>query len=396
MVKHIPPDLTVIAIISVYNEADIIGPVARDLVDQGILVYLIDDGSTDGTLDCVNELRGEGLIGTEQLADTMPVSGGAGHTFSLRRIMARKEQLACQLDADWFINHDADEFRESPWPGLSLREAIALVDHLGYNAIDFEVLDFWPTAGEQHRPGSDPRPVFQHYERGRTVNKLQARCWRQPANGPAAQNTGPETGRHQALDLVSTAGHEAVFAGRRIFPLRFLLRHYPFRSQAHAARKLHAERRAHYDPEEVEQGWHVQYRGIGDNTSFLRDPKELTRYDPDQIRLDLLLNHRFAEQQRGDPEAIRLLRDGLGRERDLVYRELLQVRHQLEQAVAETASYHDKLVEKTAECVSLHDELRLAMEECRHLQDELDSPGRWLKRCLAWPFRTAARRLKGC
>ena len=40
----------VTAIISAYNEADIIAQTVADLVRQGIAAYVIDDHSTDGTV----------------------------------------------------------------------------------------------------------------------------------------------------------------------------------------------------------------------------------------------------------------------------------------------------------------------------------------------------------
>jgi len=311
MPRAVPGDFTVVAVISAFNEADIIRPVVRDLVEQGILVYLIDDGSTDATLDEVAPFRDQGLIGVERLA-----GGDEPRSFSLRRIINRKEKLARELDAAWFINHDADEFRESPWPGLSLLEGIRLVDSLGFNAIDFEVVNFCPTPGEELRPGQDPREVFRHFERGGPFDKLQIRCWKN-LGGP--------------LDLASNAGHEAVFPGRRVFPLRFLLRHYPFRGQAHGERKLFEERRPRYARDEVEHGWHRQYLGVERGTSFVREPAELSLYDSDRMRFELQLRHRYVEQLEGSPEAIRHVREATSKELELAIRELDRLRPEAEE-----------------------------------------------------------------
>ena len=173
--------------------------------------------------------------------------------------MARKEQLTRELDADWFITHDADEFRESPWSHLNLRQGIELVDRLGFNAIEFQVLNFWPTH-DVLPPGGDVREAFRHYAVGDPWDKLQVKCWK---------NTG------QAVDLVSTAGHEARFEGRRIFPIRFLLRHYPIRSQAHGTRKVFEQRLPRFASEERARGWHVQYDALQKDHCFIRDPSTL-------------------------------------------------------------------------------------------------------------------------
>src|SRR5579864_5919350 len=118
----------VVAIIAAFNEADIIGTVVADLLEQGIGVYFLDDGSTDGTVAAVEPYVGRGVVAVERLASAN------GH-FDWERILRRKAQLARELDADWFIHHDADEFRESPWPHVRLADAIRIVDEMGYNAI---------------------------------------------------------------------------------------------------------------------------------------------------------------------------------------------------------------------------------------------------------------------
>src|SRR5262249_7491581 len=152
-------------------------------------------------------------------------AGQQPNTFDWDRILRRKAQLASELDADWFIHHDADEFRESPWADVTLKEAISRVDALGYNAIDFASLDFRPTDDEFR--GGDIRAAFPLYSDGASYDKVQIRCWKKCAD----------------VDLASTGGHEARFDGRRVFPIRFLLRHYPIRGQSHGNRKVFAERK---------------------------------------------------------------------------------------------------------------------------------------------------------
>lgn len=270
-----------IAIIAAFNEADIIGQVVGDLIGQGVEVYLLDHGSTDGTAAAVEPYLGRGLRGIERL-DREGEGASAPERFSLEAIMRRKEALAAELPASWFINHDADEFRESPWPGLTLAAAIRAVDVLDYNAIDFELLNFWPTH-DRFKPGDDPREAFVFYEGGRAWDKVQIRCWKKTA---------------AAVELASSGGHEARFPGRRVFPVRFILRHYPIRSQAHGERKIFRERRSRFAEGERARGWHVQYEGMREGESLLRDPAGLVRYDPDAVRLGLALEHRGVEELR--------------------------------------------------------------------------------------------------
>ena len=221
----------VTAIISAYNEADIIAQTVADLVRQGIAVHVIDDHSTDGTVAALPAPDSSGMVRIETL-ERQPGAPGNVNEFPWSGVLARKEQLARELDADWFIHHDADEFRESPWGHLNLRQGIELVDRLGYNAIDFAVLNFWPTH-DRFDPASDVRDSFPYYEVGGSFDRVQVKCWKKTAG----------------VELVSSGGHEAVFEGRRVFPLRFLLRHYPIRGQAHGTRKVFDERRGRFSAE---------------------------------------------------------------------------------------------------------------------------------------------------
>lgn len=270
---------TVIAIIAAYNEEDIIARVVGYLIDQGALVYLLDHGSTDRTVAEVEPFLGRGLLKVERFPGDGPGPDAAGR-FPWAGILRRKEALAEELDAGWLIHHDADEFRESPWEDVDLAGAIRRVDALGYNAVDFELLNFWPTH-DRFRPGDDPRQAFPFYERGAPWDRVQIKCWK-------------KTGTR--VDLVSSGGHEARFPDRRVFPLRFVLRHYPIRGQGHGERKVFRERVPRFDPAERERGWHVQYDGLREGHRFIREAAELTPYEPVAVRLQLMLRHRGVEE----------------------------------------------------------------------------------------------------
>src|SRR5260221_3301709 len=186
-----PRPLTVTAIIAAYNEEDVIGCVLADLLEQGVRVHLLDHGSTDGTVAEAERFLGRGLVNIEHLDST---------EFSLTRIIRRKEVLAAELDTDWLLNGDADEFRESPWPGVGFIDGLREVDRMGFNAIDFALVNFHPV-NDEFRKGDDPRKVFRFCEPGAVFDRLQVRCWK--------KQPGP-------LDLVATAGHEARFPDRRV------------------------------------------------------------------------------------------------------------------------------------------------------------------------------------
>jgi hypothetical protein len=331
-----PRGFSVVAIIAAFNEADIIGTSVQDLIDQEIAVYLLDDGSTDGTAQIVEPYVGRGVIGIERLR---PAEAGPGE-FALRQIVRRKAQLATELDADWFINHDADEFRESPWLSVPLKDAIHRVDALGYNAIDFASFDFRPTDDRDHR-GEDVRTGLPFYSEAADYDRLQIRCWKKTAS----------------IDLESTGGHDTQFEGRKVFPVRFISRHYPIRGQAHGDRKVFAERKPRFIDEERARGWHVQYDELVEGTSFVHDPCALTRFDPIGVRIDLSLRHRGVE-------ALEQSLGGLQAEHDSARIELDDVRSQLAGRVDELRNAWGRMEE-------LDGELTEARAQLAHRSNEL-------------------------
>ncbi len=253
--EQVPPgdDFRVVAIMTAYNEEDIIGPSIQKLVDDGVGVYVIDNWSTDRTNEIVRDFEGRGLVGLERFPK---VPNGR---FVARVLLRRVATVAAGLHADWCIHHDADERRCGPWPGVGLRESLWRVDRAGFSAVDHTVLNYRPI-DNAFEPGGDFERHFRHFEFGRTSDLLlQVKAWK---------NVG-------RVDLATSAGHQAAFSGRRIFPYKFLLRHYPIRSQSHGEQKIFRDRIPRWDRHERVRGWHVHYNDVGPGQSFLRDPGEL-------------------------------------------------------------------------------------------------------------------------
>lgn len=268
---------SLIALLAVRDEADIIVPAVEHLIAQGAQVYVIDDGSTDGTAAALAPLLGRGVLRIERFPEESGIAPAAAAARPWECLLRRKEQLARELEADWFIHHDADEFRESPWDNLTLAAGLARVDRLGYNAVDFAVLNF-PPVTDDYRAGADLALLFPYCEPATDLDRLQVKCWKKQ----------PE------INLVSSGGHDPAFPGRRVFPVRFLCRHYPLRGREQAARKIRA-RRARFAPEH-DRGWHRQYDALAPEDPVLRDPATLTRYAAEQVKAGLFLRHRDWEQ----------------------------------------------------------------------------------------------------
>ena len=107
----------VVAILAAYNEEDIIAQVVAHLIEEGVLVYFLDNESTDGTVKAVEPFLGKGLLQIERFSGSAAADEMQTADFAWERILRRKEELSRELDADWFIHQDADEFRESPVVG---------------------------------------------------------------------------------------------------------------------------------------------------------------------------------------------------------------------------------------------------------------------------------------
>lgn len=260
--------LRIVSIISAHNEGDIIYHVVGDLVHQGIEVYLLDHCSTDNTVTEASRWLGNGLIRIESFPDEAGYAERNRDMYIWSDILKRKEELASQLGADWYIHHDADEFRESPLPWMSLRSGIMMADLLGFNAIDFALLNFRPIDNNFIK-GDDVRKHLDYFEWGEAFNSLQIKAWK---------NTG------RPVNLITHAGHSVLFPGRLIFPLKFILRHYPIRSQQHGLQKVLKQRKTRFLQEERDKGWHLHYDEVQENTNFLYDVAQLQHYHALRVR----------------------------------------------------------------------------------------------------------------
>lgn len=231
--------LKVCAIISTYNEEDIIEQVCKYLLDQGINVHIVDNWSTDSTLDIIESLMGKYTnISYEVFPDREE------RQYVWFEILNRKVQYAQANNYDWYIHYDADEIRESCWGG-SLIEGIERVDKLGYNAIDHTVIDFRPVKNGFKRT-KNPESYFKYFEFGRRPGHFaQVKAWK---NIPGVE-----------YDLSSSGGHEVNFEGIHIFPYKFLLKHYPLRSLEHMKRKIFMDRLPRFELEKKVHGWHSHY-----------------------------------------------------------------------------------------------------------------------------------------
>jgi len=236
------------AIMTLSNEADIIRFVLRHLFHQGMDVHIIDNWSTDGSAEIAKEFP---LIGYEKYPQE-----GPSKYYSWKPLLQRVEQVAHESRADWIVHHDSDEIRRSPRVGESLLDGLARVNEAGDSAINFQVYHFLPI--DDAYPG-DPEVYFKHFTTDQIDCRLQqVKAWK---------NTGVK------VELAWSGGHIVKFRGIKVHPEKFILKHYPLRSSAQAARKVLTERR--YDPKELQMQWHVQYKRLAVTKQWLNKPGDL-------------------------------------------------------------------------------------------------------------------------
>ncbi|MCE9629802.1 MAG: glycosyltransferase family 2 protein [Planctomycetia bacterium] len=250
--------MRIVALIAVFNERRFIAGCLEHLFAQGVEAYVIDNGSTDDTAAIARRYLGHGLVGMEFLPRT--------EYFTLQRVLARKQELAATLAADWFIHHDTDEIRTAAQPGLTLAAAIAAADAAGSNAVNFLEFTFTPTI---ESPDHD-HPRFRDTMR-----------WYYPFLPQFPHRLNAWKRQDSPVNLVDHAGHRVDFPGLRMHPESLHLAHYMFLSPAHAVEKFIETRK--YDPAMVARGWH-RWR---------------SRLTPDDIRLPMAAE--VKERRPGEP-----------------------------------------------------------------------------------------------
>ncbi len=263
-----------LAVMPAYNEGDVIGAAIGALVAEGVDVYLLDHRSTDDTVAAATPWLGRGLVRIERFPDESGFDARNEDEMVWRDILRRVEQVTGEVQADWYLFVNADEFRESPWPGTTLAEGLREVDELGFSAVNFELVNFRPTPEDAFVPGTDVREALRFYEEPGPFDLLQVKAWKAQPGGP--------------VNLAQHGGHDVLFEGKRVFPVPFVLRHYPIRSAEHGRRKVIAERLGRFAAEERAGGWHVQYDHYGDDSDYLHDRAELTAWDGDGLRTRIL------------------------------------------------------------------------------------------------------------
>ncbi len=233
----------------VFNEADVLPYALLHLRAQGVQVHALDGWSTDDSYEILRNF-GEGVT-VEQFPAHAP-----SPVQECRSILKRIEDLAANSGADWCMISDADEWRRSSRRGETLAEGIARVDKMGFNAIDFRVFAFYCTDNAWQ---GDPERHFRFFDEEDLICSIpNAKCWK----------------NLKRVDLATHGGHLVEFQGKRTYPEKWSMKHYPYRTPAQAQHKLSVRlaRRCH---SEHADGWGVHYDAFNLASPMIWDPNNM-------------------------------------------------------------------------------------------------------------------------
>jgi hypothetical protein len=234
-----------VAIVCARNEEAHIPHTLAGLIGEGLDAILIDHDSTDRTVPVARTFSGRGLLAIERL----PWTG----RFSLSEQMEAKWRIIAQLDHDWIVHVDADEWLSAPETGQTLLAGLQIADTAGYNSVHFNEYVFLPRRGEDVS-GVDYRRLLTRYYFHQPRYPFLLRAWK----------------NHAGLDNRAHGGH-LLSSHARWFPRDFPLRHYIFLSEAGAERKYLTRR---FDEDELARGWHDdRVRATKENLRFPDDDR---------------------------------------------------------------------------------------------------------------------------
>jgi hypothetical protein len=227
-----------LAIIHSYNEEDIIGKTIEHLLENNIDVYVLDNWSADATFQVVADIRRQqpSRVHITRFPEVQT------KYYEWETQLKETERLAKILSYDWYLHHDADEFIRSPFPELPLQQAISFIDHLGYNCISRNILDFRFIKRQTifDNPLND-NVFFEFGNRPGHRYDQQIKAWK---------NIGE-------IDIASSAGHQVKFKThlRRCYPILFRTDHYQFRNPQQMQRKLE-NLLTRIEKEYTQKNWH--------------------------------------------------------------------------------------------------------------------------------------------
>ncbi len=249
-----------------YNEEHLLRESMTHYLTQGIDLVIVDNESTDNSLEIALELQqhspGPGTV--------RAVESFESHGFEWKRLLRFCNDYAHQKLShyDWLLLIDADAFFCSPVRGLSLPGFMTEAHSRDYTALNGALYNFYPTDrdGPQSASLLSRQRHFDRIERDR-IDLPQERIF---AYRPD-------------LDFARGNGHVVTFGDKRVFPIAYHYRHYGWTSFEQGKQKVFRDRKPRYITEERNFAVHPPYNGLLPlREDFVKPHKTLSAYDEDR------------------------------------------------------------------------------------------------------------------
>lgn len=236
----------------VYNEADILEENLLYYIKQGIDTVVIDNGSTDNSYAICKKYVGKGII---------KLINYYSKDFDTMGLLKMATLQCHELNPDWVVMADADEFIEPPIIFKNLPEAIKEADKNRSTIIKVFTFNFKITKKDNMKEKSVLKRM-KYYICG---NMERYRIW-----------------KYNPCVIIRHPHHPEFLwdEDKKVSSVWFALRHYPFRSLSQAQKKI-----KQLQPDEhVPIDWTTHYikfqKGIN-NRQLFTNYKSLTKYNED-------------------------------------------------------------------------------------------------------------------
>jgi len=252
--------MKIIGIIPVYNDEDILKEIIDYYISQGLELVILDNGSTDNSYKICEKFVGLGVKKLIKFKTDNYIS-------KWDSILRALYDIAIEQNPDWIIKIDSDEFLESGQVGVSLKEGIEQVASQGYNYIQFDRFDFFMTDND-NKNAESVRQKLQYYS---CQGDYLYRAWKY----------------YPGVMIESFAFvHFPILPDDvryKIYPKKFVMRHYQFTSEKQALKKIEDRTRG-TNYEKTKKGLNYHYKNLVEHDCSKRmDHKLLTKYNEDGI-----------------------------------------------------------------------------------------------------------------
>ncbi len=197
---------------AVYNDEDFISEVLENAFSQGIKLVLLDDGSTDSTYKICEGYLDKGVLEIQKRSSKV---------WNQELNLEILYHMALRFAPDWVVLYGSDELLESSIQNTNLKNGIAKADSAGFNSIQFDWFDFFMTDNDNNSTKTIKEKLLYYS----WSNDYLYRAWKYIPG----------------IRIFIRGGHYPIFPdghSYKIYPNKFVLRHYKFRSNEQAKKML--------------------------------------------------------------------------------------------------------------------------------------------------------------